>query len=97
MASKSNQLGLSSESRYAVVGGPKGGSALDALHGSGPVLEACLAALLGRGDAMVIGRTRDSSAIFIRVLSGDGGGEWYEGSSSGLISTLEAIREAASS
>lgn len=83
------------DNRYATVGGRSGGSAVSALEGSSDVLHQCVSALISRGDALFVGRTKDGSAILLRVYSEGGNGEWYEGSSSGLISTLYAITEAA--
>ena len=95
MAGKGNKLGATGGGRYAAVGGVAQGSAEAALTGSGALLESVLVALVSRGDALFIGRTRDGSALLVRVLSEEGNGEWYEGSSSGLLSTLQGIWEAA--
>lgn len=81
--------------RYGLIGSGRGGSAQSALSGADEMLGRAVVAVVGAGDAIFIGSTRDRSAVFVRVLSELGNEEWYEGSSSGLISTLDSIREAA--
>lgn len=95
MPSKTNGVANANAGRYSTVGGRSGGSAVRALEGCAEVLAECVTALVGRGDALFIGTVRDGSAVLLRVYSESGNGEWYEGSSSGLISTLYAITEAA--
>jgi hypothetical protein len=95
MPRKGSQASSPGSGRYAALGHVQGGSYADALKGSGELWERVFTALCNQGDAMIVGRTRDGSALFLRILSEDGNAEFYEGSSSGLCSTLYGIAEAA--
>lgn len=81
--------------RYGPNGAGGGSDAVRYGRTDAELLRECVDAVSARGDALLLGRTKDGSAFHVRILSDAGGAAYYPPTEDALQHVLTYVIEAA--